>query len=50
VVYQELHMGFIPDLVISVAVECCRWRRKPSAKLMARIVGSVLHVPGKALV
>jgi hypothetical protein len=43
-------MGFIPDLVISVAVECCRWRKTPSAKLMAKIVGSVLHAPPRAVV
>jgi hypothetical protein len=41
-------MGFIPDLFISVAVECCRWRKKPNAKLMAKIVGSSLHSPFKA--
>jgi hypothetical protein len=41
-------VGFIPDLFISVAVECCRRQTKPSAKLMTKIIGSVLHAPPKA--
>jgi hypothetical protein len=38
-------MNFNRDLIISVAVEWCRWRKKPNAKLLAKIVGVVLHAP-----
>ena len=38
-------MSFNRDLFVSVAVEWCRWRKKPNAKLLAKIVGVVLHTP-----